>query len=305
MPKFELVRNITECTREKYDAALVLFKNRSCEFSYSNLFAWQDEYNTKMCDAGDFFAVRFEIDGKDVYLPPVASGEFLKDFLELVKEESLKREKTKAYFCGFSQQEAEILSKFAANVSFYPDRNNFDYLYEIKPLVTFSGKKLHSKRNHLNRFMSGYKDRFCFEKMTQKTALDCIEFTHKWQKLNENFINDSLMAENKSAVVLLENFENLDLLGGVLYVDGSIVGYTVGKESFPFSDTLVVNIEKGHYDVPGVYPMLFSSFMSLFEDRFKYVNREDDLGDEGLRKSKMSYNPCMMLEKYSGEIEIK
>jgi hypothetical protein len=87
-------------------------------------------------------------------------------------------------------------------------------------------------------------------------------------------------------------------------VDGNIAGYTVGEQTYPGSDTLCIHIEKGLYCITGVYPMLFSSFVKSLSDKFLYVNREDDLDDEGLRYSKLSYNPCAFVEKYGGEIDL-
>lgn len=302
MAKAVLVRQADKEMIKRYNAFLSEYKSKSCEFAYANLYAWQDEYNTKMFDCDGFFAVAFEIDGQDVFLPPVAKNADFVKFYEFVKEHTKAVGKQKICFSGFSKDEAQKLERVASKTFFHEDRGNFDYLYDAKQIITFSGKKLHSKKNHVNKFLSLYKDRYTFEKMTANIAKECIEFNKLWEKQNQSFINESLIAESKSACVLLENFDALGLVGGILKVDGNIVGYTVGEQTYPDSDTLCIHIEKGLYSVTGVYPMLFSSFVKSFGDKFLYINREDDLDDEGLRRSKLSYNPCAFVEKYGGEI---
>ena len=185
-----------------------------------------------------------------------------------------------------------------------PDRGNFDYIYEVSPLETYSGKKLHAKRNHVNKFLSLYGERWSFENMTADSALECIEFNREWKKLNERYEDAELSSEEKSAVIMLKNFEKLKLCGGILRVDGKICGCTVGEPTYPDSDTFVVHTEKALYDIVGAYPMLFSRFLKSLGGKYKYVNREDDVGDEGLRKSKLSYNPVFLEEKYSGFTEV-
>lgn len=302
MSVFVPIRQIDKSILDKYNAVLSEYKSRSCEYSYANLYAWQDEYNTQMCDYTNFFAVKFEIDGQDVFLPPVAKNQDFQKYFDFVKAHCKNVGKQKLCFCGFSKDEASFLEEVTNQKFFYEDRGNFDYLYDANALCTFSGKKLHSKKNHVNKFLSLYKDRYSFEKMTQTLAKECIGFNKIWEKQNEKFLDQSLVAESKSAKILLENFDKLSLLGAVLKVDGNIVGYTVGGESCVGSDTLVVHIEKGLYEITGVYPMLFSMFVQSLDGKFFYINREDDLDDEGLRKSKLSYNPCAFVEKYSGEI---
>ena len=136
--------------------------------------------------------------------------------------------------------------------------------------------------------------------MTADSALECIEFNREWKKLNERYDDAALSSEEKSAVIMLKNFETLKLCGGILRVDGKICGCTVGEPTYPGSDTFVVHTEKALYDTVGAYPMLFSRFLKSLGGKYKYVNREDDVGDEGLRKSKLSYNPVFLEEKYSG-----
>lgn len=304
MTKAILVRHIDEQMIMRYNTALSEYKSKSCEFSYANLYAWQDEYNTKMFDCKNFFAVAFEIEGHDVFLPPIAKNADFNVFFEFVKQHTKASNKQKMCFSGFSKDEAQKLEKVVGKSFFHEDRGNFDYLYDVQQISTLSGKKLHSKKNHVNKFLSLYKDRYTFEQMNADNAKECIQFNRLWEEQNKDFINESLIAESKSAKVLLENFDRFSLVGAIIKVDGNIAGYTVGEQTYPGSDTLCIHIEKGLYSITGVYPMLFSSFVKSFEDTFLYVNREDDLDDEGLRYSKLSYNPCAFVEKYGGEMDL-
>lgn len=288
----------------EYNAALAKMKKQSCEYAYANLFAWQDAYDTQICFSDNIFYVKFCVDGSHSFLPPVGMicdyEKYIKDIIEYERKVGNKS----VCFCGFDCSQTQLAERYIGKSVFYPERGNFDYLYEVLPLETFSGKKLHSKKNHLNKFLSLYGDRYVLEELNNRNAVQCIEFTRMWGDLNRSFDTGELSKEEHSAIVMLENLERLKLFGAVLKVDGKVCGYTIGESAYPDSDTVVIHIEKGVYDIDGVYQMLFSGFLKSLGGKYKYVNREDDVDDEGLRKSKLSYRPCGFVEKYSAEIEI-
>ncbi len=305
MAEYFSVREISDELLSEYTSALCEYAPQSCEYAYANLYAWQDAYDTKMARLPDgSFSVVFTIDASYSFLPPVGKNPDMELFLTEVTE--FCRDNGKAFFWlgGFLENEVENAESILGKHVFEPERGNFDYIYEVTPLETFSGKKLHAKRNHLNRFFKLYDGRYEIKVLTSELCEECKAFTKEWNEINAEYAADGLVEEEKSAYCLLDNLDRLSLSGLCLYVDGKMAGYTLGEASYPDSDTLVVHIEKGVYDIQGVYPMLFSSYLKSLGGKYKYVNREDDVDDEGLRKSKLSYNPCRFVEKHCAKVEL-
>ena len=175
------------------------------------------------------------------------------------------------------------------------DRDSADYVYESEKLATLSGKKLHGKRNHINKFKSLYDGRWSYESMTGENLEDCFQMALKWRKENECEDDDEKRGEMCVALNSLRLFEELHLTGGVLRIDGEVVAFTIGEPIC--EDTYVVHIEKAYADVQGAYTMINQQFVEHECMNYKYVNREDDTGAEGLRKAKLSYRPAFMVEK--------
>ena len=170
-----------------------------------------------------------------------------------------------------------------------------DYVYESEKLATLSGKKMHGKKNHVNRFRKEFEGRWSYESMKKENLEECFQMALKWRK--ENGCNDDTDKNAEMCVTMnaLRLFEELDLKGGILRIDGKIVAFTIGEPICP--DTFVVHIEKAYADVPGAYTMINQQFVEHECMDYKYVNREDDAGSEGLRKAKLSYKPVFMVEK--------
>ena len=170
-----------------------------------------------------------------------------------------------------------------------------DYVYESEKLCTLAGKKLHGKRNHINKFKSLYEGRWSYETMSGDNVEECFQMALKWRNLNG--CDDDPEKNSEMCVTLnsLRLFRELELTGGILRVDGQIVAFTIGEPVC--SDTFVVHIEKAFPDVQGAYTMINQQFVEHECMDYRYVNREEDTGDEGLRKAKRSYRPVFMVEK--------
>lgn len=173
-----------------------------------------------------------------------------------------------------------------------------DYLYAAEPLATLAGKKMARKRNHVNRFMTLYPD-WILEEMTPANAAEAMAFMNVVDREGD----DTLMAveERRLTRRLIENVAAGDphLLGALLKTGGKVCAFTIGDVK---DDTLFVHVEKATRTVEGSYEMINKAFAKSVCDRYpvvKYINREDDSGDEGLRKAKESYHPVEKLKKYN------
>ena len=167
-------------------------------------------------------------------------------------------------------------------------------MYETEKLITLSGKKLHGKRNHINKFKSVYSD-WCYERITDENVAECVEMAQKWRIMNGCEDDPDKEAEFCVTLNALRLRKELDLTGGLLRANGEVIAFTLGEPGG--NDTFIVHIEKAYAEGQGAYPMINREFAAYFAKDYKYINREEDLGEEGLRKAKLSYYPAMIYEK--------
>ena len=185
--------------------------------------------------------------------------------------------------------------------SFYPgrftveyDRDEADYVYEQEKLATLAGKKLHGKRNHINKFKSLYED-WDYESLSDGNVEECFQMALKWR--NQNGCEEDAGKNAEMCVTLnaLRLYQELGLQGGLIRVNGEVVAFCIGEPVC--EDTFVVHVEKAFSDVEGAYPMINQQFVQHVCMDYRYVNREEDTGAEGLRKAKLSYRPVFLVDK--------
>lgn len=256
---------------------LLLDKTRSCEKVASALMMWRDFYKIEWAVYKNTLVVKYGIDdGAVAYMMPIGEN------VELVA-----RELGEAIYVGVCHEDIEKIA--FPNAEIIPNRDNFDYIYSAEALATFKGKKLHSKKNFLNRFKSTYS----YEYLSDPDKNELVEF-FKEMDVKYPHNDDTGSAELEETIDLIENSELFGVLIGAIKVDGKIIAATIGAK---IGDTLYVQIEKADREYIGAYPAIVSEFVKSV-DGISYVNREDDLGEEGLRQSKLSYKPLYLLEKY-------
>lgn len=264
-----------------------------CEYSFANNVAWRRLSDSVISRYKDLYLISSQ-DNDNIYLTyPAGEGnitellnEFSKYCYNLGKRfvlSSVTRDNLEYIKGNFDGKIESIKS----NADYY------DYIYNAEDLINLRGKKYHSKRNHISNFK---KQPWEYRELTPDLFEDCIEFvTESYNKRSET--DYSAVVEQFAINTFFTNFEYLNLKGGVLFQNGGIVGVTIGERLN--SNTLVVHIEKALSDVNGAYPTLCNEFAKANAFDLEYINREEDLGLEGLRKSKRSYHPCFQLEKHS------
>lgn len=189
----------------------------------------------------------------------------------------------------------ELMDWFPGMFEICANRDNFDYVYTVEKLSTLRGKKLHGKRNHIARFMD--EGDWHYEPLTEKNMDECRRMAKEWTSLRAEKWNEEMELEVGVLEVACANFHALGLCGGVLYKGDKIVAFTIGE---PLNtDTFVVHFEKAFPDLQGAYPMINQQFILHEAQNYQYVNREEDTGDLGLRKAKLSYYPDLLVKKYT------
>ncbi len=196
-------------------------------------------------------------------------------------------------FCTVNKNELPILEQRFGKITTDADRDWFDYLYEKDAMLSLSGRKYGTPRNHINKFKKLYTD-WSFEPINNNNIPELIEFTKNFTFGADK--DESAMLELQMCIEVLENYDAYEMQGGALRVGGKIIAYSIGET---FGDTIFSHIEKADISYAGAYQMLTNQFLHMYaeSDEIKFVNREEDCGDEGLRKSKLSYHPVELIEK--------
>lgn len=260
-----------------------------CEYSFSNLYMWRTQYNAKYAIVDDCAVIMYE---NSNFMVPCGDGDSFKA-LDAVREYA-DAKNIPLQFVTVTPQMLELLNRWSGDrFTARYERDYSDYLYTSESLITLAGKKLHNKRNHLNKFRSKYS--FTFEVLNDDNLGDVIEMHKKWCEVNDYVEDEELLSESGSVRDVLVNYKELGVDCGVLKVDGNVVAFAIGESIN--EEVYDVIIEKAFYDVDGAYTMINQQFAEHFCSKYTYINREDDVGLEGLRKAKLSYHPELLLEK--------
>lgn len=266
---------------------------RNCDLSFCNLFSWRFLYRTEFAIAHGYLLLRFWVEGELVYMMPIGEGKLADVLQELMVDAAAQDAKLKLLGVCVDMQ-ADIEAALPGQFTFESDRDYADYIYLRSDLTTLTGKRYQPKRNHLNKFKKSYPT-YQFKPLTPDLVPTCLELEEKWCKANNCAERAELADERLSMVAALTNMEALAITGGLLYVDEQIVAFTYGA---PINkETWDVCVEKADTDIEGCYAMINYEYVNSIPDHYRFINREEDLGLEGLRKAKLSYYPETLLEK--------
>lgn len=279
--------------RELMHSYFIKYPSRSCEKTFANSYLWSRHYKVVFAIVENTLVFKAENNGL-AFTYPIGAPEDVKRAIDSLKAYS---EEKGSPFQLYHVTE----SQFEQLEEWYPDmfeiqynRDVADYVYESEKLATLSGKKLHGKRNHINKFKATFED-WNYETLTPENAEECFQMALKWREQNGCEDDEEKNAEMCVTLNSLRLQKELELTGGVLRVNGEVVAFTIGE---PISeDTFVVHIEKAFAEIQGAYPMINQQFVEHECMNYKYINREEDTGAEGLRKAKLSYRPAFLVEK--------
>lgn len=278
---------------EQYKKVLSQFPRHGCEYNFTNLYLWGRQRIAFHEGNIAFFS---QFNRKSVYLFPVGAN--LKPTLDAIIHDA----KTRGIPCrltGLSQDDCATLERlYPGKFRIHFDRDGFDYVYDIQDLAELKGRKYQKKRNHINRFLQNYPD-YALEPITDENTLEAAELLQTWYTQREE--NDPLAdfhMEKAAIYKALRSRAELNIEGLLLKHEGKVLAMTMG--SFLSEDTFDVQFEKALDEADGAYPTINWEFARYLREKYpnlKYLDREDDLGLEGLRKAKLSYYPHHMVEK--------
>jgi hypothetical protein len=306
---FEFKRPALE-DRGWVEELLALGEERGCEYNFSTLYLWCHAFHVEVARVGDFFTEWLCAPNGCHYLFPVGRGD-LGQALDALRADS-RRRGVPFSLTGVNPEDRETLEALCpGRFQYTPNRFSFDYLYDIHRMADLGGKKLHAKRNHIHRFEENHPD-WTFEPLCRDNLGECLAMNAQWHRQNntgaDGAVLDNSLGEEETAIrKAMEQFDTLGLEGGLLRTEGQVVAFTVGDKLHANSDTYNVHFEKAFGEVQGAYPLInreFARWVRENHPEIRYLNREEDMGLEGLRKAKESYYPDLLLEKYlAAEVE--
>jgi len=263
------------------------------ELTFTNLFMWRHKNNPKWLEHENCLLLVLQPDGDEPFgLEPVGKGD-KKEALDILLRR-LEDSTNDAKVCRVSEQFVETL----LDQSYYEsaiDRDNCDYVYSTMDLINLSGRKYHRKKNHLNKFFKNYN--FKYKELDSNLIKEILNMQTNWCLMRECTLNPSLMEEDFAIHEALDNFKNLDFKGGAVEIDANIEAFSLGE--MLDNKTAVIHIEKANPDIPGLYTVINQLFCKNTWQDTEFINREQDLGIDGLRKAKESYYPHHMVNKYT------
>ncbi len=280
---------------KKVDAIFKKDSIENAEHCFAPMYIWSYIYPVclSIYENTVFMRTHDKDSNEDWYLAPCGDLDFEKA-LELIIKDNAKRGYELVIYSLSEAQEKIIKEKYASSFEIEYNRDNADYIYSSEDLIGLQGKKYQKKRNHISRFKRDNPE-YEFVLMNKENAMEAEQFEDEWFERYRAEYSEDLEGERKAIDVVLENFDTLNLMGGMIKVNGEIVAMTV---ACAISDDMVdIIIEKAIHEVNGAYAMINNEFAKNCLKKFKYINREDDLGEEGLRKAKLSYYPIQIKEK--------
>jgi hypothetical protein len=297
-PRLKLkYRRIQLFDKEWVDVLLKAEDSLSSAGCFGTLYLWGEAYGLRIAKLGNRLLSQYQSEDGPAFGYPMGSGDLQVAILAM--RQAAAEAGVPLVLTGLTEAQKEKLENvFRGHFSFTETRDTADYIYEAQKLATLSGNKLHSKKNHCNQFIKRNPD-WRFEVLTKEHFADCRVLLNQWEAAQKTVTTDEQEAEPIAIEKAFAAYDELGLDGGILYVGEQPVAFTfgerVGQQGFD------VRFEKADTSFDGSYTMVNREFVRSLLERYpdlQYINREEDMGLENLRKAKQSYKPVMLLKKY-------
>lgn len=287
--------------RDTINPYLLKQNYRASDLCFTNLYCWGEKFETQYAVDGQWLYIRFkDNNGRNSYLKPIGTGD-LRDAIAVIEEDHSSFDAPFQLRGLTEEMIKEIEAVMPDRFEYKLNRSVSDYIYTTDKLIHLKGKKLQSKRNHINRF--NRENDWKYHSLTGNPALvkECKNMLDEWMEVNKEEKDPSLVYDDLATTLMLDNFEYLNLKGGLICVNNKINAFTIGEQLT--EDTFIVHVEKAFAFIHGAYTIINQQFIENEASEFLYVNREEDMGMENLRQAKLSYCPDILLEKYNARLE--
>lgn len=266
-----------------------LWKLESSGYNFTTMFIWGRDSRICMAEAEDMLFLRACGSQVPVMFPPLTlRREDYPRALARAVAQFRASSKAQPLFKGVTEELAPFFLDAGCILS--EDRANFDYVYATEDLITLTGKKFHAKRNHINQFLAV--NAFDYVDVTAHMQAECMAVYDTWQAARGE---DDPLGERQAIETIFENMDALGVVGGGIRVNGKLAAFSLGERMN--EEMAIIHVEKAA-DMPGLFALINREFAAHAFADTKYINREEDMGLEGLRRAKLSYNPVRLLSKY-------
>lgn len=291
-------KTVTLCDKPWVDEIVMQENSPSADYNFGNIYIWDKHYRQLIARLGDRMVTKLRYEGERSFAFPIGSGP-LRPVVDALREFTDSRGYP-LIIRGVTEGHMALLDEeYPGRFSYSEDEDCADYIYRAERLASYSGKALHSKKNHCNRFQAEHPD-WSFVPLSRELIPGCLDMLDVWTEDNSQRLDDSIALEHDAIIRAFAAFERLGLEGGVLMTGGEIIGFTLGEMCS--RDTFNVHFEKAEISIQGAYPMVCRELCRMLMEKHPelvYINREDDMGLESLRRSKLSYKPEYLLKKYT------
>lgn len=296
-----LFKNIDINSKKELDPYFDMVDYEACEYCFTTLYMWQHVYKTGYYIGDDFAVLVGEYEGNSFSILPLATKERLPEVIDFVID-YFKNINKKVYLRGITKEIIDVLNEtHPGKFEYIEERDLFDYIYDAESLRTLAGRKNQKKRNHINYFLKEYDGRFEYKLLDKENFDECLKLMKDWT-INKEEHDSFDEGMDDELVAIKKIFNNYDILKDRvkvfgIYIDGKLEAFSIGE--FLNKNMALIHIEKANPEIRGLYPLINQQFLVKEFADVEFVNREEDLGIEGLRKAKLSYHPCRFIEKYT------
>ncbi len=289
-------RKITVADKETVQSVTFRSRSQNCDLNFVNLCSWQFLYGTELAMADGWPVFRFLTRGRTAYMLPFLESN-PKPVLQLMLDDA-RRQGRPFLMLGVCEDFIPVIDRAMPGVfRFTHDRDYTDYVYSRNALATLAGRHLQAKRNHVNKFVKEYPG-YEFRRLTPDLIPMCRELETIWNiSKHDPAAASAYENERRSMEFVFNHWEEIGPTGGCIFAEGSLVAFTYGAQIN--GDTFDVCVEKADTRYDGAFAAINRDFVRSLPGNFAYINREEDLGISGLRQAKLSYQPAVLLHKYS------
>jgi hypothetical protein len=293
-PEFPELKPIELEDRDFIQEVLGKYHPQTSEWTFTNLFIWRSHYGFHWSRYWDWLLVLCATPTNGFYaLQPVGPPsrlEAVRMLLQWLKEEKKEKEPR------IERADRLLISEIqeATDLIVEPTQDHFDYVYRSEDLIQLVGRKYHSKRNHISKFRRNHS--FTYAPLSNDHVKGCLELAEEWCEFRRCEEDMNLLDEWEAVREALRHFGALRIEGGVILMENKVEAFALGELLNP--QTAVVHIEKANPQIPELYAVINQQFCANSWQNVTYVNREQDLGEPGLRKAKLCYHPDHLVEKF-------
>jgi len=292
VPEFPQLKDLTLEDKSLCDQLFTRFPPVISEFTFTNLFIWRHAYQIKICRLQNFLCLLSEQGESSFFFPPIGEGDMIECYQGLLQY--LGGKTTLPRIVRVPEAVVAQIDWKVSGVKAELDRSQCDYVYLTQDLIELKGRKYHRKRNHIKQFQEKYS--YQYIPLTPEWIPQCLQLETEWCDLRHCEASPGLLNESSAIKEAFTHFEELGVKGGAILINGKVEAFTLGDPLNP--ETVAIHIEKANPAYEGLYPTINQTFLEYQWSGYTYVNREQDLGEEGLRKAKESYFPHHLVNKY-------